>query len=1121
MSILNKKDLKYIKSEEKKDLTLFNSNSTYSSNIIKEYFEETNRSVIVVCSDLFEAHKYLRIFEHLFDKQRVLFYPSDQSVSKIMSLRSPEFKNIRLNTISNLLEGVEAKVVVTNYEGLELEQIPPSTYKNERLKLKINDTINRQDIIQKLINLGYVQEYIVEKPGDFTIRGGVIDFYSVENKNPIRIDFFGNTIDSIKFFDVNSQRSIKKINQVVIGPVNEIFYSEEIKNNIINKIENALYKNEKHLEEIKKTIELDLKSIQDRENLDALTPYISLISNKKYTILDFISNFKLFFINLSSNIKKVRKIDLDIKNDKITFIENISKKNETAFKFQKYINIEDYSLIGKNAHDLKIYKCNNYLENLELLYEDIKNYDIQTINLYYNKYLDADKFKNRLKEKFNKITIKKLTKKIFDNFINSKSKTLYIDLDSFLSKTKRKNENYRSAIRYTTKVSTVNELKNGDFVVHYDFGIGKYLGLETLSLGKIKNDYLKIEYQNQENLFIPINQINKILRYDNRVDFIPKLTRLGSKNWSRTKAKVKMKIKEYQDALIKIYKEKENSEGFVFTKDVELEKMFRDDFQYKETVDQSKAIKETLEDMESKRPMDRLICGDVGFGKTEVALRATFRAAINGKKVILLAPTTILSKQHFNTFQERLSKYDIRVGLLNRFVNKKKIIKTVNDFNHNKVQILIGTHMIISKIKETSGLGLLIIDEEQRFGVIQKERIRGLKANVDILSMSATPIPRTLQMSLTGIKKISTINTPPKNRYPIQTYVLKRNYDLVKEILEKELSRKGQVFYLFNQISGMEQIFEIISNLNKNAKVCMLHGRMNDKAIEEIMIDFIDHKYDIMISTTIIENGIDIPNSNTIIVHDALKLGLAQLYQIRGRVGRSDKIAYAYMLYDNKANIREDAKKRLFAIKDFSSLGSGYKLAIRDLSIRGAGDLLGREQSGYIDSVGYEMYSKLVKEVIEGNEGKNISENVVEFSTQRYIDPAYIPYDEIRIEIHKRINALENKKDIIDLLNEMTDRFGQPKEEIYTYMIETVLNKLKEKLNAKKMIVEKSEYIFDIENQDTIKKFIVNKDLIGGIDIQILMEKSSMKVFLQKDNKDEKKQFKLIEELEKLIDITK
>ena len=790
----------------------------------------------------------------------------------------------------------------------------------------------------------------------------------------------------------------------------------------------------------------------------------------------------------------MRKIDLDIKNDKITFIENISKKNETAFKFQKYINIEDYSLTGKKEHDLNIYKCNNYFENLELLYEDIKNYDIQTINLYYNKYLDADKFENRLKEKFNKIIIKKLTKKIFDNFIDSKARTLYIDLDSFLSKTKRKNENYRSAIRYTTKVNTVNELKNGDYVVHYDLGIGKYLGLETLSLGKIKNDYLKIEYQNQENLFIPINQINKILRYDNRVDFIPKLTRLGSKNWSRTKTKVKMKIKEYQDALIKIYKE---------------------------TVDQSKAIKETLDDMESKRPMDRLICGDVGFGKTEVALRATFRAAINGKKVILLAPTTILSKQHFNTFQERLSKYDISVGLLNRFVNKKKIIKTVNDFNTNKVQVLIGTHMIISKIKETSGLGLLIIDEEQRFGVIQKEKIRGLKANVDILSMSATPIPRTLQMSLTGIKKISTINTPPKNRYPIQTYVLKRNYDLVKEILEKELSRRGQVFYLFNQISGMEQIFEIISNLNKNAKVCMLHGRMNDKAIEEIMIDFIDHKYDIMISTTIIENGIDIPNSNTIIVHDALKLGLAQLYQIRGRVGRSDKIAYAYMLYDNKAYIKEDAKKRLFAIKDFSSLGSGYKLAIRDLSIRGAGDLLGREQSGYIDSVGYEMYSKLVKEVIEGDEGKNISKNVVEFSTQRYIDPAYIPYDEIRIEIHKRINALENKKDISDLLNEMTDRFGQPKEEIYTYMIETVLNKLKEKLNAKKMIVEKSEYIFDIENQDTIKKFIVNKDLVGGIDVQISMEKSSMKVVLQKDNKDEKKQFKLIEELEKLIDITK
>jgi transcription-repair coupling factor (superfamily II helicase) len=642
----------------------------------------------------------------------------------------------------------------------------------------------------------------------------------------------------------------------------------------------------------------------------------------------------------------------------------------------------------------------------------------------------------------------------YGSFISHQEKIVILDEVQIFTKRIRKAIKYRSVLNQSTKVRTTDDLNVGDFVVHYDYGIGRYVGLKTMELSGEKRDYLQIIYANEESLYVPMDQIEMVLKYATHDGMKPKLSKMGGKTWTKTKASVRMKIKDFSDRLIKLYAAREHTKGFKYAPDSEMQLQFERDFLYEPTKDQVKTIIETKGDMETEKPMDRLICGDVGFGKTEVAMRAAFKAVLNQKQVLYLVPTTVLARQHFYTFKDRFEKYGANIALMSRFVTTKQQNETLKKLSKGYVDVVIGTHRLLSKDIVFKDLGLLIVDEEQRFGVEHKERIREIKQNVDTLTLSATPIPRTLQMSLLGLKDLSMIETPPMNRYPVQTYVVERHEALVKEAIMREIARGGQVFYLYNRVQGMEGMVKRLQKLVPEARIGYAHGKMNRTQLESTLSDFIEHEFDVLVSTTIIETGVDIPNTNTLIIHEADRLGLSQLYQIRGRVGRSDRIAYAYLLYDAGKVINDEAKKRLSAIKDFTALGSGYKIALRDLSIRGAGDILGAEQSGFVDSVGVELYMKLLEEAITGeNMDDKRPTQIDEVFAARHVDDTYVSEDSARIEIHKRISELNHLSDVEDLKDELTDRYGTLDVDLLLYMYEKLYKKLAHKFGVQKTMV--------------------------------------------------------------------
>ena len=606
---------------------------------------------------------------------------------------------------------------------------------------------------------------------------------------------------------------------------------------------------------------------------------------------------------------------------------------------------------------------------------------------------------------------------------------------------------YKSTFYEAKKIAKYDDLQPGDYVVHAAHGIGVYDSIKMMELSGVKRDYIKINYAGTDSLYIPIEQLNLIKKYTGSDGRKPELTKLGSGSWAKAKQKVKDKILELSKKIIELYALREEAVGYQYSPDSTEQIEFESEFTYDETPDQIAAINAVKRDMESPRVMDRLICGDVGFGKTEIALRASFKAVMNGKQVCYLAPTTILSRQHYYTFKERMEKYGVRVELLNRFVSAKQTKQVLKDLAFGTVDILIGTHRLLSDDVKFKDLGLLITDEEHRFGVMHKEKIKQMKINVDSLMLTATPIPRTLQMSLIGIKELSMIETPPKNRYPIQTYVTPRHDSVVAEAIERELLRGGQVFYLYNYTEDIEEVMIKISKMVPEAKVCYAHGKMDKNKLENIVSDFIEHKYDVLVSTTIIETGIDIPNANTLIIHDADRLGLSQLYQIRGRIGRSDKIAYAYLMYEPRKVLTPEAEKRLETIKEFTELGSGFKIAMRDLSIRGAGDLLGPEQSGFINSVGIDMYMQILEETLNDLRGVKTQKRTqttlgAKVISNRYIPDNYELTEDIKIEIHNKISCIESYEDLNNLHQELTDRFGPVDEELLTYMYEKLFYSL-------------------------------------------------------------------------------
>ena len=1023
------------------DYSIIGLNKEMSSLYIYDSFIKYNKGILVVASELYEANLLFEYLSKYTDK--VLFFPMDDFLTSEAISVSPEFKAERIDTLNKLIND-DKYIVVTNLMGY-LRYLPlPSLWKDSNVNISVNCDYDRDSLLNKLYNMGYIRNVLVNETGNIGVRGYVIDIFPIMEENPVRIEFWGDTVTSIKYFDVDTQRSISEIDNICIYPFTEFLLNDY--------------------------------SIDFINSQKYLANYVSVASIYNYINdgICFFSDYNLILNSYSTLVDTIMDYDANYSADiKTNYMNSFT---DIVIKHSVYIMNFD-NVVNKSVKSLKfsINNIENYDNNYEKLKSDLLNYvkNNKTVIICVldknmasriSNYLEIDDIIytdecNIIDGKINLI-IKSIPRGfIYGNYI------VISDVDIFsLGNTVKK---YKSKFKTGTRTSNILDINKGDFVVHEMFGIGIYDGLVTIPKNGMKKDYLKIIYADNDILYIPVENIDRISKFSGKDGVGVKLNSLSNDNWQKKKGKVKAKLESIADDLLKVSADRELKVGFAFKKDDENQKMFDSGFVYTETPDQIKAINDIKREMESSKPMDMLLCGDVGYGKTEVAFRAMFKAVDSGKQVAYLCPTTILSNQQYTSCIERFKDFPVRIELLNRFVDKSRQKKIIDDLEKGLVDIVFGTHRLLSNDVKYRDLGLLVVDEEQRFGVTHKEKIKQYKSTVDVLTLSATPIPRTLQMSMSGVRSLSLIETAPQERYPIQTYVLEENNLVIKDAIYKELSRNGQTFILYNNVNNIETKVNEFRSLVPEAKIDYAHGQMNKVTLENKMNNFINNKFNVLVCTTIIETGIDIPNVNTLIILDADRFGLSQLYQIRGRIGRSNKIGYAYLMYGKNKFLTDTAIKRLDVIREFTELGSGFKIAMRDLSIRGAGDILGREQSGFIDSIGIELYLKMLNEAVRKSKGEKIIEEdtkkndkpLIEVST--HISDSYISDVELKILIHKKINEVKDETTLNDIRDELSDRFGKISEEMEIYMYEEWFEKIAKSLGINKVVTMKNN--IDIE----------------------------------------------------------
>ena len=996
-------------------------NSELKSLYILDKYKKENKSVIFVTSNLHEAEKVYSELTHHTDK--VWFFPMDDFITSVAVAASPELKVTRLETIDNIINN-EKGIIITNLMGY-LRYLPSKeTFKQSYITIETGKEYNMETLIKKLFALGYKKETTVNMTGEIATRGFVLDIFPLNLENPVRLEFWGDEIDSIKEFDIDTQLTNKKIDKITIFP---------------------------NTETLIKGSEFDTphRKLANEPGVTNIAGYLT----KKITIYDnyrtILANYEMLYEEM---VNYSKSIEIDPKTKYMFSLEEVLDKDPIIFddineskKAITYHNVEIPEFpkkaeeINKRLNDyLKLHKtviiCLNSRYQINKLLDYLENSNITYTN-------ENNIFPGKIN-----IIVKTLNEGFqIDEYVVITEKELY---------GKKAENNYKTKFKYGTRIKDITKLSIGDYVVHGTNGIGRYTGLKSIVKNGIKKDYLTIVYRDNDKLYIPVEKIDLITKYSSSDGAVPRLSKLGSNDWQKAKARARKHAEDIAADLIHVYAMRESQKGFAFEKDNEEQIAFEKEFPYEETKDQLRVTEEIKKDMESPKPMDRLLCGDVGYGKTEVAFRAIFKCILSGKQAALLCPTTILSDQHYKNAIERFKSFPVDIAILNRFVSPKKVKDTLDKLAKGQIDLLIGTHRILSDDVKFKDLGLLVIDEEQRFGVKHKEKIKQYKNNIDVLTLSATPIPRTLQMSMTGIRSMSLIETPPMNRYPIQTYVLPENKEVIKDAIEKEMARGGQTFILYNHVQNIETKRVEIQNLVPSARIGIAHGQMDKTNLENVMIDFINKKYDILLCTTIIETGIDIESANTLIIMDADHFGLSQLYQIRGRIGRSDKIGYCYLMYDNKKVLSEVATKRLKVIKDFTELGSGFAIAMRDLSIRGAGDILGSQQAGFIDSIGIELFMQMVSEEINKLQGKKIqdkepNDKMPLIDVQTSIDDKYVSDEDLKIEIHKKINSINSYKSLNQVKHELEDRFGKLSEDLIIYMHEELFEKEAEKLNIK------------------------------------------------------------------------
>lgn len=1033
-----------IKTYNENNIGLKGMNLGFFSLYLNKLLKETDNGIIVVTPTIYEANK---LYQNFSDTKDVFLYETDDVLTGLATSKSPELKVEKLNILKESLNN-NKKIIITDINGY-LKKLPSiNDFKNNIIKLKIGTDINLKNIVDNLYEIGYEKETLVTKPGEFGVRGFILDIFPLNEENPIRIEFFGDTIESIRYFEAESQKSLENIDDIEIYSISK---TSEKYSSLYEYLNNPLVIF-KDYSQIKISYERIMNDIFELN-----------IENPLYDINDIDGKKINYYFDLDDDTSLAKKVvNFNIKNVERfnSNIEIINKYLEESLKFSKTVII-----------CLSTINVNNFIEilNIPYLLTDIVNIKENNINIV----------KYDLKEGF-----------ILDNYIFISEYELY----NKKKETKRRKFNFN----FATRIKDLNKLEIGDYVVHDSHGIGVYNGIKTLSKNNMLQDYIEVLYADNDKLYIPASKIELISKYTGKEGYAPKINSLNSVAWEKTKQRVKEKIRYEASRLLKVQAERSLKKGFSFSKDSEMQTLFENEFIYELTQDQIKAINEIKKDMESDLPMDRILCGDVGYGKTEVAFRAAFKAIYDSKQVLYLCPTTLLSKQQYESALERFKNYPVKIGLLNRFTSKKEEIKILKELEEGNIDFVIGTHRLLSDDIKPKDLGLLIIDEEQRFGVAHKEKLKEFKSNIDILTLTATPIPRTMQMAMVGLRNLSLIETPPKNRHAVLTYVLEENNKIIKDIIYKEMSREGQVFILYNKVETIERKVKELQLLVPDARIIYAHGKLPKNELEDIMNKFINKEYDCLVCTTIIETGIDIPNANSLIIYDASNFGLSQLYQIRGRVGRSERTAYAYLMYNKNKTLTETAIKRLKVIKEFTELGSGFNIAARDLSIRGAGDILGAEQAGFIDAVGIELYMKMLNNEIKILKGEKIEEEKIKqtplIEVNNHIDNNYVSEEELKLTIHKMINNITNIDSYNDVKKELEDRFGRLDNNMIIYMNEELFESYLRNLEGKILI-----------NNDLFIEIVFSKEISEKIDYEDLivtsLNISKDIIFSYKDNK--------------------
>ncbi len=1021
---------------------------------------------IFVASNEMEAKK---AYEDLYflAGDDVVYYPSKEIILFDIEAKSNGIVFQRLNSLNRILQK-NFKIAVVSIDALIQRVVSRDVFVESCLNIDSRSKYETTQIALKLLQIGYERVGMVEAKGQFAVRGGIIDIFPINLENAVRIELFDDEIDSIRTFDSNTQRSIENILEVRIIPAIETLYSDGIKDSISEKIQSDISKYIKKLNnsfdkgklrQIEEKLIADLLKLKTDYHFPGIDRLIPYIMHDENSIIDYIIDPMIIFLD---EIKRINeRIDVMLFEHKDLCERLVENGKALPSIFSIYLNkVQLNNIFSKNylvnlnpftlneekqsnqKHiDINVRSVNSYAGYFEMLLNDIKNWIkkkykililagtkgkgehlVETLNLSDVLAVYTDDLTRELQSGHVVVTCGRLN----SSFEFPQIGFVIISDSEVFGKGKW-------AKKHSSKKSQVNidlftQLAIGDYIVHQNHGIGQYVALQTLLIDGVTKDYIKIRYLGDSFLYIPITQLDLIQKYIGSEGSIPRLNKLGTSEWSKSKARVKESLFIVAKELVSLHAKRGTLKGFAFSKDTIWQHQFEESFPYEETDDQLKCINEIKIDMESEKPMDRLLCGDVGYGKTEVALRAIFKAVMDGKQVAYLVPTTVLAQQHFNNFIARMKDFGVQVDLLSRFRTKMEQKKVVEALNKGMVDVLVGTHRILQTDLQFKNLGLLVIDEEQRFGVMHKEKIKNLKPNVDILTLTATPIPRTLHMSLVGIRDISVIEEPPKDRYPVQTYVMEYNIDVIRDAIIREIARGGQVFYLFNKVKSIQFKASQIAGLVPDAKVLIAHGQMQDGQLENSMTEFLEGKYDVLVCTTIIESGLDMPNVNTIIVENADNMGLAQLYQLRGRVGRSNKLAYAYITHKKDKVVSEVAQKRLQAIRDFTEFGSGFKVAMKDLEIRGAGNLIGKEQHGQMETVGYDMYCRLLEEAVKEIKGETKIEEyfeiAIDLDVNAYIESSYISEEDQKINIYKKIAAIADDKDMHDIKDELLDRFG-------------------------------------------------------------------------------------------------